>query len=416
MAAAYRMLWRAALPGLRLMAALGAIPRNLKVTERTDPGPRAGEGERPLWMHCASLGEAKGLWVLADSLPPGLPLLLTASTAAGAAYLRDRCAGAGLPRRRARIAPLDHPELIEAFLDRGRIRGLCLYELELWPSALAACAARGLPVALASGRLSERAWRRYGAWGTWMLRRLDGFAWILAQSEADAGRFSAASSAPVRVGADLKTLAFPPARAGAGGPRSRFGFLSLHYRELRLLLPILPALQARGGILVFPRHPREFAAFRKALSPLGFVSGRADADAPFVLVDALGRVADLLPLCHTVFVGGSLFPPGCHNLWEPLAAGARIVIGPHYRSQAPVAEALLARGLAVVAAKPRDLAALPPLSPDAAAAGSAFAASARSAAERALRACREGIISTFSLHAPDLPTAEVAAGGEGIKR
>lgn len=410
-----------AIPLIRLLARARILPRNGRVTDRLaadSPWPAA---MRPLWMHCASLGEAKGLWALARALPPDLPVLLTAATAEGADYLARRCDGHAAGRR-ARLAPFDHPGLIETFLERGGLRGLCLYEAELWPNALSACARRGLPVALAAGRLTPEALRTYRRFGGAACRLLDGMAWIDAQSEGDRARFAQAASAPVFSGGDYKALAFLSAAplAFGEGPRPGFAFVSLHLKELRLLLPVLPALQARSGIVVFPRRPGEYAGFARALEPMGFARASRNPDARHLWVDGFGQVMARLPHCHTAFVGGSLIPIGCHNLWEPLAAGCRISFGPYYGRQRAIAELLLARGLAQAPAGPAALADLPEPDANHALACAAFARELGNGLDASLQACRERIIATFFPIAPAPPAGRqaglAAPAGKGNER
>jgi 3-deoxy-D-manno-octulosonic-acid transferase len=411
----YRRAWILALPPIRLLARARILPRNWRVTERLAADSPWEAPRRPLWLHCASLGEAKGLWALARTLPSDAPLLLTAATAEGTDYLARQCAAAG-EERRARIAPLDHPGLIDAFLAHAGIRGLCLYEVELWPNALAACARHGLPVALIAGRLTPQALLRYRRFGGAAFRLLDRMAWIESQSEADSQRFSAATTAPILAGGDYKALAFLPAPVLRGNPRTGFAFVSLHLAELRRLLPILPALQAGNDLLVFPRRAGEMEAFAAALEPLGFARASGGSASRHLLVDGFGQVMARLPHCHTAFVGGSLIPSGCHNLWEPLAAGCRILFGPYYHHQKAVAESLLARGLAEVVADAPALASLAGPVPGHAEACAVFARERSEALEATLDACRKRIIATFYPSAPAPPAGRnsglaVPAGG-----
>jgi 3-deoxy-D-manno-octulosonic-acid transferase len=398
--ALYRCAWRLGLPPmavldsldgrLRRIAGRGFLPSTWRVTERmcypvsgnrrsdppaaSMPGSSAAPPRRALWLHCASLGEAKGLWAFALSLSEAPDLALTAATDDGAAWLEARCAEArdGLaPERRitAGIAPFDHPAVLRRFLDAHGALGLCLYEAELWPNALSACRERGLPVALVSGRLTVRAQRRYLRLGLAGGRLLDGLAWIQAQSPRDRERFASLTRTEVMDGCDFKALHFlssipmslvapspAPARSGMPpGARPRFAFLSLHYRELLLLLPGLPALMARSPLIVFPRKLRELDRFQAILAPLHFRLHSRDAGARHVLVDSMGRIGDLLPSCHSAFVGGSLVRLGCHNLWEPLLAGCRIHFGPDYRAQESLAERILERGLGAVLKDPKRI-------------------------------------------------------------
>lgn len=416
---AYRAAWLLALPPLRAGAAVGLFPAAWRARERIVPAPASGE-DRPLWMHCASLGEAKGLWALAQSLPPDLPLLLTASTPSGIEWLEARCGGhPGGALRRAAPAPLDHPDVARRFLAATRARGLVLYESELWPHWIGACRGMELPVAMAAGRLGAAGLRTYRRFGNAPARLLSSFAWIQAQSAADADRFAALASAPVSVGFDFKAAHFlaPASRATESLPaRPGYAFVSLHLPELRRLLPAVASLSDRGDVLVFPRRPEEFPAFLALLAPLGFAPRSRDAKARRMVVDGFGHVAALLPLCHTAFVGGSLVPKGCHNLWEPLAAGLRIRFGAHHGAQEPLASALLAAGLARIATDPSDLAGEPLPGPDVPGACAAFAESLRESLESALEECGKAIIATFFPQDP-APRAIAPAGArEGTAR
>jgi 3-deoxy-D-manno-octulosonic-acid transferase len=405
--ALYRRAWIPALPGLRMLARARVLPRNWRVTERLSPASPWPKAAQPLWLHCASLGEAKGLWSLACALPPEAPLLLTAATPEGSDYLERQCAASG-GARRARVAPLDHAGLMDAFLVGGGIRGLCLYEAELWPNALSACARHHVPVVLVAGRLTPEALMRYRRFGGTARRLLDRMAWIEAQSERDRDRFAGLTTAPVFTGQDYKAMAFLPGPAISGRGRSGFAFVSMHLAELRRILPVLPALQRGNDVIVFPRFRREFPAFAKLLEPSGFSRASLRPDARHLLVDGFGQVMELLPRCHTAFVGGSLIPRGCHNLWEPLASGCRILFGPHYRHQRNLAESLLARGLARMMDDPSELASLPAPAPGHPEACAGLVKEIGNGLEASIRACRERIIATFFSIAPATPAGRLA--------
>jgi 3-deoxy-D-manno-octulosonic-acid transferase len=70
--------------------------------------------------------------------------------------------------------------------------------------------------------------------------------------------------------------------------------------------------------------------------------------APRVIVDSFGLVGETLMRVQSAVIGGSFGSDdhiGGHNLWEPLLAGCRLAIGPHYHNQRALAERLQARGL-----------------------------------------------------------------------
>lgn len=373
--AAYGSAWRLALGPLRAAAGAdallrraargGFLPPEWRSRERLlmDPAPARG-GMPAVWMHGASLGEAKGMWALAEGLlrpgpEPVFRLILTANTAAGLAWLEGRARAAagehGAGRVAVAAAPLDHPGLVDRFLDRHGVAALCLYEAEIWPHYVLRASARRIPAWLVSGRMTERSFASYRSLGGTWSAVLDRLAGIFAQGEDDASRFRALTRAPVRVGGDFKAAHFLGDGAGlpAGDP-GRLAFVSLHLAELEMLLPELPGLMERFGLSVFPRRPGEFAAFRRLLQPLGFALQGVEPAGRHVLVDALGRVGELLPACGSAFVGGSLIPIGGHNLWEPLSAGCRVCFGPHTFNQEALARRLLAQGLAVRIGDPAE--------------------------------------------------------------
>jgi 3-deoxy-D-manno-octulosonic-acid transferase len=273
--------------------------------------------------------------------------------------------------------------------------------------------------------------RTYRRFGGAAFRLLDGLAWIDAQTAADAVRFARATASPAHTGADYKAIAFLPSGPASGparpaGPvrraeeRTGFAFVSLHLAELHRLRRSILALAERNGILIFPRRPEEMPAFAAALEPSGFARYSVKPEARLLLVDVFGQVGALLPRCHTAFIGGSLVPRGCHNLWEPLAAGCRILFGPDYRHQRALGSLLLERGLAHVVHDPGDLALLPAPPAGQVAACAELARDLGIRLEGALRDCRDRIIATFFADAP-APQAgreaglAVPAGGEGFE-
>ncbi|MDB5049871.1 MAG: 3-deoxy-D-manno-octulosonic acid transferase [Fibrobacteres bacterium] len=399
---------------LRAMTGIGFIPGTWRVTERAGAGPGArpagSAGKRALWLHCASLGEAKGMWAFTLSLAEADDIILTANTHDGAAFLERQCAVfskssfAAARRIVVSIAPFDHPSVVGRFLERHGVRGLCLYEVELWPHYLSGCRERDLPVALVSGRLTEKAYALYRRFGGAGARLLDGLAWIQAQSPEDAERFRSLTTAEVCLGFDFKAAHYLrhrdlpetiPPQPRFLGAASRFAFVSLHFSELTLLRPGLARLMERFDLVVFPRKLAEVNRFRSVLEPMGFETHSRNPNARHLLVDALGLVEERLPECGSVFVGGSLIPLGCHNLWEPLLVGAQIRFGPYFENQRTWAGLLLECGIAEVVRDPAALGACPSPSPENATACATLVQDLRQDLESALTDGKRRIFVTF---------------------
>src|SRR6185437_5336671 len=88
---------------------------------------------------------------------PDLPLVLTTATPTG----RARAIGLFGDAADVRFLPYDTPGAVARFLRRIRPRCAVIVETELWPNLFHACERRGVPVILASARLSAKSVSRY---------------------------------------------------------------------------------------------------------------------------------------------------------------------------------------------------------------------------------------------------------------
>ena len=184
------ILWRAA-----------RHPREMK--ERfgvEDPGRTRRHA--PIWLHAASLGELEGVRALLAE--PGWSFAGERSLTLLSVSVRERARDLEATGWRVRFAPLDLWFVLAAFLRREQPRGLILFETELWPATLFACRLRGVPVAVVSGRLSPRRWRRTRLARPWLRPGLEAVVACAAQSEADAARFRELGLPRVEVTGNLK--------------------------------------------------------------------------------------------------------------------------------------------------------------------------------------------------------------------
>jgi 3-deoxy-D-manno-octulosonic-acid transferase len=447
----YKLAWNVVLPlftGLdildkwtRKIVNDGFLPSEWKVSERLGRVSIERLSSNPswhecptLWLHCASLGEAKGLWALVQALetplqkPLQTPLriLMTANTATGLDFLkgkslaREKAFTLSSPVVEACIAPFDHPIVVQNFLVSHGVKGLGLYESEIWPHYLQACEAQGIPAFLVSARISIRAQWWYEKFPKTCARVLSRLAWIQAQTVDDGKRFKSLGAGLVCPGFDLKaahylqTYVHAPApipkqgnelgqpRARVGQPiKERLALVSLHIQELRQLLPGLSKIMTQFDLLIFPRHLQELSLFRRLLQPYwtleGFGIYSLKPNARHILVDSMGRVEELLPSCQLAFVGGSLIPIGCHNLWEPLLAGLKIYFGPYYSNQAGLAEPLLEKGIAEVLAQGGKIQNWRGPNAELTKASQIFVEESRGALAGALEECRSRIFATLGV-------------------
>lgn len=331
-------------------------------------GQRFGFGApiagRPIWVHAVSVGEVQAAAPLVQALRqryPAVPLLVTTVTPTGAGRARVLFKGLEVE---VRFVPWDLPGSVRRFFARVRPRVAVILETELWPNLYDACGRLGVPLVLASARISPRSVGRYRLLARLFRATLSHGIVIAAQSEGDAERFRSIGANPARthVTGNIKfDLALPADIAGQGAAlRARYapGRMvwvagSTHAGEEVAALAAHRRLRAAGidALLVLvPRHPQRFNDVAGLLrdGAVSFVrrsSGEAAGPATEVLlVDTLGELLAFYAAADLAFVGGSLVPVGGHNLLEPAALGLAALSGPQVFNAQDIADLLLAEG------------------------------------------------------------------------
>jgi 3-deoxy-D-manno-octulosonic-acid transferase len=310
-----------------------------------------------IWVHAASAGEARAALGLIDRLADrGHELCASAFTVAGRDLLR-----AERPKLPINLAPLDHLWCVGRALRDVAPSGLVLIETEIWPGWLAECRRRDIPVVVASGRISDRAFPRYQQFARWLRPAFAGLSAVAARTQQDAERFVALGvpEARVSVTGDLKSsetrpdaLASDLARRLQGLPAVVFG--STHSGEDIAALSFLAAAEAADHpvlAIVAPRHLSRVDAVVEQIERAGRTAvlrtQLATHELPLgavLVLDSIGELAALYGVATLAFVGGTLVEIGGHNLLEPLRAGCPVVCGPHTENVREVVAAMQRSG------------------------------------------------------------------------
>jgi len=115
---------------------------------------------RCVWIHGVSLGEINATRTIVEELrrrSPDTIMVLSSTTRTGLDRAREFC-----PQNLVFRFPLDFSFAIRTLLSRIRPSIIVLMELEVWPNLLEVAAARGIPVIIANGRITEeRSLRRF---------------------------------------------------------------------------------------------------------------------------------------------------------------------------------------------------------------------------------------------------------------
>lgn len=327
--------------------------------------PASSDADRPLWLHCASVGEVQAAQPLIEALRKRYPqhrLVITTMTATGAeraVALAEAASDEAGGEVSHYFLPLDFPCAARRFVARLRPRLAIFFETELWPNLLASCARRGVPVAVVNGRLSARSFRTYRRLRRLMQEALSHVDWLGAKSRQDAERFAALGMAEdatsvtgslkfdialndeaFKVSERLRTLlgGRPVWVAGSTHPGEDEALLTAHAR--------VREIRPEALLILVPRHPRRFEAVAELCAARGLACARRSkgeapgAETAVYLGDTMGELRALYSAADLAFVGGSLVPVGGHNLLEPAAMGVPVLTGPELANFEDVAETL----------------------------------------------------------------------------
>lgn len=332
-----------------------------RLNERHGRASTPPPGGRCVWVHAASVGETNtALPLIRRLVASGASVVLTTVTRTSAEIAARQLPAGAIHQ----YAPIDIGPFVRRFLDHWRPELLVLVETELWPATIRAAAARGVPVAVVNGRLSDRSfasWSRFPSVARALLRDVG---LTLAQTPKDGERFARLGSADVRVTGNMKFDVPAPAVADralqlvrdmAAGRRVWVA-ASTHEGEEAVAGGVHRRLVAEGLsalTVIVPRHPERAGAIQSALAADGFTVARRSrgeavgAGTDVYLADTLGELGIFYAAAECAFVGGSLVEIGGHNPIEAAKLGVPVVHGPHVGNFTDIYRAFAERSAAL---------------------------------------------------------------------
>ncbi|MBO9500233.1 3-deoxy-D-manno-octulosonic acid transferase [Brevundimonas sp. A19_0] len=333
-------------------------PRVLEARARRGKEDPARLGERlghagvarpdgPLvWMHAISVGESLSLLpviALLRERRPDLGVLVTTGTLTSARMMAQRLPDGVIHQ----YAPVDTPAAVSGFLDYWRPSLALFVESELWPNLILEARDRGVPLMLASARITAHTaegWTRRPAAARALFQA---FARILPQDEASAGRIRVLGGRDDgRVNLKLVGAPLPFDRKAfdrlsqAIGDRPVVVLASTHDGEEAALVQRLLTLDPLPFLIVVPRHPERSGTIRADMAALALtvaVRSRGEMPGPdtrVYLADTLNEMGLFLRLAEVVVLGGAFGPligqgpVGGHNPLEPARLARPTLTGP----------------------------------------------------------------------------------------
>ncbi len=317
-------------------------------------GPSESEPQGVVYVHAVSVGEARMAlrlverWNQRDS-PRQFVIAATTSTGF---QLAKREAPEGV---RVIYSPLDLPPVLRIVFNRFKPALIVLIDSEIWPNLLHVSEQRGVPVALANARLSQRSARRYERLkciAAPMLGQIRIVCVQAAEHAQDWTRIGVCRDRLVITGSlkfDLDGVQAPMERAEFRGMLESFGSArpvvlaaSTHHEEERLLAEAIREVPGALAVLL-PRHMERRRAVQSDLETAGFevilrsnFTPPEQPDAAVLLVDSTGELGDWTAHADIVVIGKSFLGRGGQNPVEAISAGVPVVCGPHMSNFEPL--------------------------------------------------------------------------------
>jgi 3-deoxy-D-manno-octulosonic-acid transferase len=340
-----------------------------------DAGLKARLGETArVWVHAVSVGETYVALRFMEEwrlVQPDIAFVMTVNTSTA-----HTLAAKALNKADVLVYfPVDFTWVIRRVLNVLKPRMLVLTECEFWPNLIRMSQARGIPVMLINGRMSDRSFKGYHRYRwlfTPLLRMVNH---LCVQGPQDQERYLALGAAPDRVQTTgsakydvalkepgkLETAAaiLASARMAAGDMILLGG--STWPGEEAVLLDYYVQAKSRYPdlkLVLVPRHAERRDEVVSLIEKRGLKfaqrsKGGADAagEAPGVLlVDTTGELKHLYTVATVIFIGKSLTQHGGQNIIEPAVCGRPVVVGPNMENFADIvrefkaAEALIQMG------------------------------------------------------------------------
>lgn len=316
-----------------------------------------------VWIHAASMGEAKLLYKFLEILQQRHPedlYLVTATSRTGVLYLErnktSSVCGVG-------YLPFDSMPLMRATINQYGVSRLWLLETEIWPSMLWVCNKKKIPVGLVNARMEIKSFNRYYRIRKMLQPFFSSFDIVLAQSDEYAERF-------VKLGVDKDVVHIvgnikghiyikrPPKREWLSLRRrmnlSEENFVlsagCVHAGEGKAIRRCIETFSRKNlvcKVIIVPRYLEEVPLLMEEIG--GNIAHFTDVATirkwDVCIIEKMGILDDMYKMADIAFVGGTFVKIGAHNVWDPARFGIPVFFGPDYHTQIESCEKLLTAGV-----------------------------------------------------------------------
>ena len=286
-----------------------------------------------IWFHVCSLGEARALKPILESLNCD-NVKITTITQTGQTEAR---------KYKADVRYLPYESFLPFWIKKQKV--LIVLEAEFWFLLFSVMKAKGSKIILLNARISEKSVKKYLQFAWFYKKMLKNVEIIYAQSEADKNRFLALGARNIEVIGNIKL-------ASKVNKTKEYKKLdvetivagSTHSTEEDSILKAYMEYRKNNDskLIVVPRHPERFdevyELMKKYSSENSLSLARFSKDKSFttdmILLDMMGELNNIYNISDIAILGGAFKDDvGGHNPLEPAFFGCKIITGKHFFHQ-----------------------------------------------------------------------------------
>ena len=292
------------------------------------------KNSQALWFHVCSLGEARALKPILDSLKDE-KILITTITQTG----QDEA-----KKYDAEVRYLPYEMYLPFWIKPQK--KLVVLEAEFWYMLFTIAHARGAEVILLNARISDKSVDKYMKFAWFYKKLLASVDTLYVQSEVDKNRFLALGAKNIEVIGNIKLAGEIKKSKEYQKPEGELIVAgSTHPTEEQSVLDgfcTYKKLHKDAKLVIVPRHPERFEevytlmreyAKRYKLSLSRFSEDKT-LDSDLILVDMMGELNNIYAISDIAILGGAFREDvGGHNPLEPAYFGCKIITGKHFFHQ-----------------------------------------------------------------------------------
>ncbi|NIY77666.1 3-deoxy-D-manno-octulosonic acid transferase [Thalassospira sp. HF15] len=321
------------------------------------PGAARPKGHL-VWIHGASVGESLSALPVIDEirrLYPSVSILVTTGTVTSATMMHTRLPQGVIHQ----FVPIDRQVCVARFLHHWKPDVALWLESDFWPNLLTKAKKAGVKLALLNGRISEKSFKGYSRYPSFIRPVISAFDLILTQSSDETTRFESLGATSVQAVGNLK-FAAPPLPADedalanlqqqiAGRP---VWLASSTFKGEEHIAGDVHKKLAKdhSGVLtmIVPRHPDRADDIESDLVAQGLQVSRRSLGHEITpgtdvyLADTMGELGLFYRIAPIVFMGKTLSAGGGQNPLEPARLNCAILHGPDMSNFSAISSEMLA--------------------------------------------------------------------------